>query len=115
MDTPPYARERIIVAGDATRTWARRSRHSDPYSGISGAFAVERFKVVCGDLDRDADDLIAAAQRDAVNRRHVGIVASPGDRDVPGRRHHVVGRIEIEPAEARAKRRDPRMRGLCAG
>src|ERR1700676_3130547 len=54
----------------------------------------------------------SAADDDAAQWRHVAEVPAPSDDDVAGAYPHVIGRIEIDPAERRTKHRNPRMRGI---
>ena len=64
--------------------------------------------------DRNIDHVFAAADRHAIHRRHVGVVAAPRQRDIAPVRHLVVGRIQIQPAETREEHRYPGVRRLAA-
>src|SRR5688572_25231446 len=63
-------------------------------------------------IDLNLDGLTAAAQRNALNGRDVSIIASPRERDVAFRRHHIIGGIEVDPAGSREKDRHPGVRRL---
>src|SRR5688572_24794746 len=66
------------------------------------------------DVDLDIDRLATAAKRHALYRSHVAVITPPREGHMSIRRHHVVGRIEADPARARHKDRHPRMRCLRA-
>ena len=49
-------------------------------------------------IDGDADGMLAAAEQNAGDRRHVVVVAAVGQRDVLIGNGNAVGRIEVAPA-----------------
>src|ERR1700676_4393172 len=51
--------------------------------------------------------MTAAADDHAAQRGYVAEVASPGDDDVVGTHAHIVGRVEIDPAEGGTKDGNP--------
>src|SRR5215472_1690936 len=53
------------------------------------------------DVDLDCNRLVAAAESNSLHRRDIRVIASPSERDVVRRWHHVIGRIEVKPIEAR--------------
>jgi len=62
-----------------------------------------------GPFRRDAyfnrDDLLSAAQRDSLQRRDIGIVAAPSERNVPGARHPRCCRPQEQCLELKSNRR----------
>ena len=58
-------------------------------------------------IDLNFHGLAGAAERDAFNRSDVAIIATPGQRDVSVGNHHIVGRVETEPAATRNENGNP--------
>src|ERR1700692_3727334 len=56
--------------------------------------------------------MTAAADDHAAQRGYVAEVASPGDDDVVGTHAHIVGRVEIDPAEGWTKDGNPGVRSV---
>ena len=66
------------------------------------------------DVDRDARPLLAAAEDHAADRADVGVVAAPGQGDVPIDGDAVVGRVDVDPAVPGHVEREPGVRGVGA-
>src|SRR5689334_12404410 len=58
--------------------------------------------------------MVAGAKDHAAHGADVAIVAAPAERDVLHGGEKVVGRIDVNPADARTKKRNPRVRGIRA-
>src|SRR6185295_9078426 len=59
--------------------------------------------------------MAATAECDAADGRNVAVVATYGNRNMFERGRHVVGRIEVDPAQAVAVEGNPGVRGVGAG
>ena len=64
------------------------------------------------DIHRHRDLVRSATDKDAANGGNVGVIASPGQRDVLFRRQQIVRGIEVDPAELAAVDRNPGVRGI---
>src|SRR5262245_22932249 len=62
----------------------------------------------------DLQRVLAAAENDAANRADIAVVAAPPKRDVAGRRQHVVGGIDVDPAAPGTVHGEPGVRGVGA-
>src|ERR1035438_1349562 len=58
------------------------------------------------------DHLPAATDCNTFDRRNIGVVAAPGQRDMAGVHHLIVGGIQIKPAQTRVEHRYPGVRRL---
>src|SRR5215211_2530565 len=96
------------------RRWARRGVRTRAAGPRATSQPGARRLPAADDIDRDSRPLLAAAENDAANRADVGVIAAPCQGDVAIDGHAVVGRVGVDPAEARYVQRDPRVRGVDA-
>lgn len=93
------------------RSWRASESALQPYAVSAGSFAGKpastrsESAVSCQRHDGDPDIRVMAApsQNHPTQRRHIGKIPAPGQGDVFQRRLHIVGRVEIHPAQHRAK------------
>src|SRR5438067_1264491 len=64
------------------------------------------------DVYRNGHLMCASSKEDASNGRHVGIIATPAQRNIVGGGHSAIRWIEIDPAPIRKIDRDPGVRRI---